>query len=132
MSHIKSPIKNSFLESNLVYITSKSPAFEHTPPCIPSVTQFMYTNRTAGKYVSNISDAATFTLIGLLKDTPNIQSSTIRSLLKQNFPSKGYISNNDIYNSKIRCYRLMPLYEECNLDFQAFMANMKEIKTAME
>ena len=50
----------------------------------------------------------------------------IISILKQNFPTKQYVTNTDIYNTKIRCYQLMPIYEKSNLDYQLFMANMKQ------
>ena len=127
-SSIKPSVKNSYLDSDLVYITTKNPLFKHTLPCKPSVVQVMYTNRTSGKYVSNVSDVATYTLIGLLKSNPTVKSSIIRSILKPNFPNKEYVSNTDIYNTKMRCYRLMPLYEECNADYQLFMENLKQTK----
>ena len=95
ITHIKSNCRNSFSNKDLVYITSSDPKYQHTLPCKPSLVQVLYTNRTSGKYVSNISEMATFTLIGLLKAQPTLQSCIIRSILKQNFPSKVYITNTD-------------------------------------
>jgi hypothetical protein len=126
ITKVRSSSQNSFTEKDLVYITTPDPSYKHTLPCKPSVVQVLYTNRTSGKYVSNISEMATFTLIGLLKSQPTLQSCVIRSILKQNFPTKQYVTNTDIYNTKIRCYRLMPIYEKSNLDYQSFMANMKQ------
>jgi len=120
--------KNSFTENDIVYISSKNPSYTHKFPCTPSVSQVMYTNRASGKYVTNISDMATYTLISLLKGNPTLSSSVIRSLLKPNFPDRKVVTNNDIYNSKIRCYRLMDLYENCNADFNKFITSLKQTK----
>ena len=128
ITKMKTGCRNAFTENDLVYITTTDPSYKHTLPCKPSLVQVLYTNRTSGKYVSNISEMATFTLIGLLKSQPTLQSCIIRSILKQNFPSKEYVTNTDIYNSKIRCYRLMPIYERSNSDYQLFMENIKQSK----
>ena len=120
--------KNSFTDDDIVYISSKNPKYTHKFPCTPSVSQVMYTNRASGKYVTNISEMATFTLISLLKGNPTLSSSVIRSLLKPNFPERKVVTNNDIYNSKMRCYRLMDLYENCNADYNKFVASLKQTK----
>ena len=91
------------MDDDIVYISTKNPKYTHTFPCTPSVSQVMYTNRASGKYVTNISEMATFTLITLLKGNPTLPSSVIRSLLKSNFPKRKVVTNNDINNSKIRC-----------------------------
>ena len=88
----------------------------------------MYTHKRSGKIINNISDHATFTLIGLIKENPNIHTSTIKSILKTNLPVKYHISNKDIYNTKIRCFRLMKIYYECNDDFNEFVIKLKKHK----
>ena len=120
--------KNSFTEHDIVYISTKNPKYSHKFPCTPSISQVMYTNRASGKYVTNISEMATYTLITLLKGNPTLSSSVIRSLLKPNFPERKVVTNNDIYNSKMRCYRLMDLYENCNADFNKFVTSIKQTK----
>jgi hypothetical protein len=120
--------KNTFTKDDIVYISSKNPKYVHKFPCTPSVSQVMYTNRASGRYVTNISEMATYTLITLLKGNPTLSSSVIRSLLKPNFPERKVVTNNDIYNSKIRCYLLMDLYENCNADFNKFVTSMKQTK----
>ena len=125
---LKTTSKNSFTVHDIVYVSSKNPQYIHKFPCTPSVSQVMYTNRASGKYVTNISEMATFTLITLLKGNPTLSSSVIRSLLKPNFPDRKVVTNNDIYNSKKRCYRLMDLYENCNADFNKFVISLKQTK----
>ena len=110
ITKIKTSCRNTFTENDLVYITTTAPTYKHTLPCKPSLVQVLYTNRKLGKYISNMNEMATITLIGLLKSQPTLQSCiSIRSILKQNFPSKEYVTNTDIYNSKIRCHHLMPI-----------------------
>ena len=65
---------------------TKNCCFTHKSPFSPSPSQQSFTNRASGKYITNISDFATFTLIQLLEDNPNTSSSTIRTILKSNIP----------------------------------------------
>ena len=92
----------------------------HKFPCDPSVSQQIITNKSSGKYVSNISDYATWTIIGLLKENPNSHSSTLKSFLRSNFPNKLFVTNQDVYNTKVRCFRLMNVYNESNKNFDLF------------
>ena len=118
---------DDFATNNPVIVTKNS-IFYHKEPCNPSSIQQMYTNRTAGNYVSNISDHATFTLVGLLKQNPNLHTSTIKSILKTNFPENHFITNSDIFNTKVRCFRLMKIYNESNEDYNNFIIKLKNKK----
>ena len=124
---IKKKNENDYDDQHAVSFT-KNCCFNHKNPCAPSPTQQSFTNRVSGKYMTNISDFATFTLIELLDSNPNISSSTIRTILKSNVPKKHMITNCDIYNTKIRCFRLMKLYNDTNKDFEKFTYEFKRSK----
>jgi len=94
--------------------------------CTPSLTQQIFTHKKSGSLISNISDHATFTLVGLLKENPNLHTSTIKSILKTNLPEKYYITSQDIYNTKIRCFRLMNIYNDSNHNFNEFVIKLKK------
>ena len=114
--------------TNAPVMFTKTCNYCHKLPCIPSATQQKFTNKASGKYVTNISDYATFTLCALLQENPNLNSSSIKTILKSNFPKTKEISHSDIYNTKIRCFRLMKIYEESNNDYVQFCQSFKKTK----
>ena len=97
---------------------TKSCCYKHKSQHKPSALQQKYTNKASDKYISNISDYAIFTLCSSLKENPNLHSSSIKTILKTNFPVTKKISSHDIYNTKIKCFSLMKLHNSCNNDFQ--------------
>lgn len=106
----------------------QSVCFDHKSPCEPSPQQLLMVRNRSGKYVSQISEYATWTLCSLLHVNQRLSSSTIKSILKRNFPTNKNITKHDVFNTRVRCKRLIPTYLQSNKDFQKFDTALKSSK----
>jgi hypothetical protein len=129
-SHHKKVLPNqkkidNFELDSPVYITSNnsSPNFIHKYPCVPSANQLIMSQRVSGNYVSKINEHTLFTLMNLMRDSPSISSSTVRTIIKPSFPRRKNITHADIFNIKAKCLRLMKQYHthNNNNDFESFV-----------
>ena len=90
-------------------VTIKSFNYDHTNDCVPSQQQLQFCCSRSGIYISKIPVQVYWQLCSIVKKSPNqyISSSTIKSRLSGCFPSSYNITKQDVFNTRIRCKRLM-------------------------
>ena len=95
--------------------------YEHTNGCNPCSQQFEFVCSRTGKYISKIPIQVYWQLCSHIKRSPkrHVSSSTIRSALAGSFPDSVNITKQDIFNTCIRCKRLMKTFNNSK-EFQSF------------
>ena len=119
----KETVKNKRRRGNFKTgpVQIKSFNYSHSNGCNPCPEQYHFCCSRAGKYQSQIPIQVYWSLCCNMKRHPKkyIATSTIRSFLSSSYPPNHNISKQEIFQTRIRCRRLMPKFELCD-DFKQF------------
>ena len=102
-------------------VTIKSFNYDHTNGCEPSLQQYQFCCSRTGRYVSQTPIQVYWQLCSHIKRSAkqSVSSSTIRSALAGSFPDTVNITKQDIFNTRVRCRRLMPVFNQSK-EFKTF------------
>ena len=101
-------------------------ACDHSNGCDPSPQQHNFCCSRMGVCMSKIPIQMHWNLCSNMKrhDKRCIATSTTKSVLSGCFPPNHNVTKQDIFQTRIRCRRLMPQFETCE-DFKKFEENLK-------
>ena len=96
-------------------VSIKSFIYEHTDGCLPSQQQLQFCCSRSGKYSSKIPLGVYWQLCSQIKRNPKkfVASSSIRAALSGSFPTGYNITKQDIFNTRLRCKRMMKKFNTC-------------------
>ena len=110
---------------NKGYVKIKTFDYNHSQGCNPNTLQHQFCASRKGEYTSNIPTTVYWQLCTLMKNHPKryVAPSTIRSSLSKCVPMYHNISKQDIFNTRIRCKRLITKFNDCD-DYKQFEENL--------
>ena len=95
--------------------------YNHSHGCNPNTQQHQFCASRKGEYTSNIPTTVYWQLCSLMKSNHKnyVATSTIKSSLSKCVPTYHNVTKQDIFNTRIRCKRLLKKFSNCD-DYKQF------------
>lgn len=121
-----------FDDDTPVIISSKS-CFEHGGMCSPCSQQQIMQRSRSGQYIKHMSTTALYQLCNMFHRQQNIKSSTIKAILKEQFPSNKNVTSHHVFNMKKKLRDILPLMQDVESfkDFQ-HLCNTSNLVAGLE